>query len=226
MLGEGQMAKIKATTFLGDDPHFYLDQSDYSLGLHNTGKAVFVGENGRSVVFAGHDFTYKHGQAQGKVEDITIIDDKDHVQVTIAGHLDLSKISTALVTKGFYDAWLKISAGDDTLVGSRKGDNLFGGKGDDTFDGGDGDDFFSTDSGNDRFTGGGGSDHFLFFANHSHDVITDFDIHGKVHDVLSTGGNPFTMKQAGDDALIELSDGSTMRLLHVQASELTDVFVH
>jgi Ca2+-binding RTX toxin-like protein len=220
------MAKIKATAFLGDSPQFYLDQSDYSLGQHTAAKAVFIGENGRNIVFEGHDFTYKRGHASGTVEDITIIDSNDHVQVTIAGHLDLSKISTALVTQGFYDAWLKISAGDDEIIGSKRADNLFGGKGDDTFNGGDGDDFFSTDPGNDRFTGGGGSDHFLLNTNHSHDVITDFDIQGKVHDQLSTMGQPFTMKQARDDTIIELSDGSTMRLLHIQADELTDVFVH
>lgn len=84
------------------------------------------------------------------------------------------------------------------------------------------------------FVGGVGRDTFVFKENSGNDLIKNFVVAGDNHDVIDLTGLPIQsfidlrdlISQEGDDAIIDLSNGSSVTLLGVIASNLTvDNFV-
>jgi glucose/arabinose dehydrogenase len=119
--------------------------------------------------------------------------------------------------------------GDDELHGGIGKDRLYGGFGDDSLFGDNDADRLSGGIGDDVLEGGAGADRFIFKNGAGHDVITDFAVAGRDHDVLdlrSLGGiDSFRdlqrnhMSADGDDVVIEAGDVS-IRLEGISSSEL------
>lgn len=137
--------------------------------------------------------------------------------------------------------------GDDLLSGGGGSDTLFGGGGNDVLDGGADEDVLSGDAGNDVLSGGAGADTFVFRASFGTDIVTDFDIalpgiagsvgfdggagagtqavfeSGDVIDLSAQGIAGFgelSLRQSGDDAVIDLSNGSIV-LEGIDVADLT-----
>ncbi|MEO0999032.1 MAG: calcium-binding protein [Pseudomonadota bacterium] len=122
---------------------------------------------------------------------------------------------------------LVAGGGRDLLSGGAGNDDLFGGKGNDELDGGTGADWLIGGKGNDVLTGGAGHDRFIFTKGFGSDVITDFE-HGvdKIifEDELGLRGyrqvaNRF-MEEDGDDLVISLRGGDTLRIEDVSLGEI------
>lgn len=90
-------------------------------------------------------------------------------------------------------------------------------------------------SGNDYLTGGAGSDTFVFKAGDNGGAVLDFATSGTGHDMLDLEGiasvRSFAdvqahLTQIGNDAVIDLGGGDTVRLSGVHTSDLqADDFV-
>lgn len=100
----------------------------------------------------------------------------------------------------------------------------------DVWDGGEGDDILDAGRGDDDLTGGPGRDTFVFRANSDHDIIRDFE---KGQDTIQTIGLNVTAaslvagvtENADGNAVITLSDGNTITLVGVKATDVTaDMF--
>jgi Ca2+-binding RTX toxin-like protein len=137
-----------------------------------------------------------------------------------------------------------VLAGDSTIVGSGFADNLFGGDGNDTIEGGAGrdkiagqlgDDTLKGGAGGDWLIGGEGADSFVFEASSGKDVVADFDGTVDVLDLTATGFSG-TLEELLDgakagngshdgDLTLSLGDGSTIRLVDVDISELNETNV-
>ena len=110
-------------------------------------------------------------------------------------------------------------AGDDTIV-ALHGDNVLrGGRGNDVVTGGDGRDWISGDRGDDTLTGGRGADVFRFDPGAGDDLITDFSI-AEGDRVELPPGVPYTLRQQGADAVIELAGGGRLTLRGVRVADL------
>ena len=89
-----------------------------------------------------------------------------------------------------------------------------------------GDDSLNGEAGDDRMTGGGGSDFFFFMheGKGGKDIVTDFDakgggdnqdyVEGSIEDVLS-------IKQVGDDLVLNYGGGNTLTLLDIDKSDFS-----
>lgn len=137
-----------------------------------------------------------------------------------------------------------VLTGDSSVFGSGFADNLFGGDGSDTIEGGagrdrlsgqSGDDVLNGGTGGDWLIGGDGADHFVFEAGSGKDVVADFDAATDFLD-LTASGFTGTLQDLLDtakvghgahhgDLTLSLGDGTTIRLVDVDASELTDINV-
>lgn len=118
--------------------------------------------------------------------------------------------------------------GDDTLFGDREpdvfgdftgADTLRGGQGDDSISGENGADLIWGDRGNDTISGGAGADTFAIFAGGGIDKILDFNA-AQGDRVVVEFGSPYTVRQVGGDAVVDLGGGDQMILVGVNASSL------
>lgn len=110
------------------------------------------------------------------------------------------------------------NAGNNRIDGLAGNDTIDGGLGADTIIGGTGDDIL---------TGGGGADVFRFTPGGGRDIITDFG-EGPDRDTLDVSayfkaGMKATLADVGDDVVIRFSNGDTITLEGVHASNLTAV---
>jgi len=152
-----------------------------------------------------------------------------------------------------------MGAGQDSVSGGLGNDQLYGGDGDDTIEGGEGDDYLDGDNlgtpslegddhlsggdGNDRLRGGGGDDtmtggegddRFFFADGFGHDTITDFELGdgillSSVTGIDGPGDVTPLISQDGADALIVLDDDNSIRLIGIDADDLSVspvAFVH
>ncbi|MDB5554889.1 MAG: Alkaline metalloproteinase [Rhizobium sp.] len=111
---------------------------------------------------------------------------------------------------------LSAFGGDDTLRGGGGNDKLLGGIGLDLLNGG---------TGKDRLTGGADVDLFFFQRGYGRDVITDFDAKGGdgLQDFIQiVEGAKFDIERNGHDTVIDFGKGSTLTLLDVKASQVTE----
>ena len=120
--------------------------------------------------------------------------------------------------------------GEDSLYGEADSDPLAGGEGDDLLDASWGFDVLDGGAGDDQLTGGGNWDIFVFSDAGGNDTITDFDVANgfeRIDLTTLTGISSFSdldanhLTQSGSDALINDGDGTTIRLIGVNADDLT-----
>ncbi|THD79844.1 MAG: hypothetical protein E7812_08155 [Phenylobacterium sp.] len=117
------------------------------------------------------------------------------------------------------DNLLHGNLGNDTLQGGTGHDTMHGGQGDDVIVGGSGNTWISGDMGNDTLTGGQGADTFHTGAGMGHDVVTDFSA-AQGDRVQVDAGVSWTVSQSGANTLVTLSDGTSMTLDNVTATNL------
>lgn len=124
------------------------------------------------------------------------------------------------------------SKGNDSLVGTAGADSIDGEKGDDTLDGGAGNDTLDGGKGDDLIYGGDGADLFVVRSDRGADQIADFTsgedvirVHASSH---SSGISDFasllenTADDADGNAVIDLGGGSSITLVGVRSTELSE----
>jgi Ca2+-binding RTX toxin-like protein len=207
--------------------HYY-DESSLELRTERSGKAVYVDTDSHNrIVLEGSNFTYSGDMLTGgTITDITFKNGDGDVYASITNaDYDAEKLQNALVNKGF-DGMLNYAfRDDDVLIGSSARDWLWGGRGDDVLKGHGGRDLLDGDKGNDTLIGGGGSDLFVFHKNDGDDTIKDFDADGggRHQDYIGvTSMDSFSIHKSGSDTVIDFDDGSSVTLLDVQRSHVTD----
>ena len=179
---------------------------------------------GRDTVFGGHgDDTIDAGRDEdlvfGGLGDDSI-DGSDGNDVIYGGD------GNDDIDAGRDDDTVYGGAGDDTIFGDGGNDAIAGDDGNDTIDAGRGDDVIAGRAGDDRITTGSGNDSIIFGTGDGHDVVTDFDNVNDTIDLRFDGVTQFSdvqalMTQDGADTLISFSDGSTLRLENMDATNLT-----
>jgi len=114
--------------------------------------------------------------------------------------------------------------GTDLMVGDAGADTLFGGQDNDTLSGGDGDDSLLGNLGNDSLVGGAGADTFLAGNAAGDDTIGDFSVSDG--DRIKNFVDVATFTDTDQGAFITFTDGSTVTLIGVTTSQLSDsVFI-
>lgn len=118
-----------------------------------------------------------------------------------------------------------VTGGDynDKLTGNKAANVLIGGRGNDVLVSLEGNDVLVGGLGNNTLTGGQGNDTFIIEKKlNSQDVITDFSV--GTDRLVFTGFESFNLskQQQGNDTLISLGNGQTVRLNNVQANRLTN----
>jgi Ca2+-binding RTX toxin-like protein len=126
----------------------------------------------------------------------------------------------------------KLNAGD--AAGDRYSaiENLLGSKFNDKLTGNTVANFIDGGKGNDILTGGKGADHFIFGKSYGKDSISDFEASGSKHDVIdlsnAAGISSYIdlikhhMSDAGNHVLITATDGSTLKILNVEMTNLAE----
>lgn len=115
------------------------------------------------------------------------------------------------------------NTGDDTLSGGDGADVVRGGRDNDVVMGGAGNDFVSGDRGSDTLTGGTGADIFHTFAGAGLDRVTDFS--RAEGDRVFVIGTSYTVSQVGADTVLDLGSGTTMVLVGITQTTLTDGWI-
>lgn len=113
---------------------------------------------------------------------------------------------------------------NNRMTGNAGANQLDGAAGNDTIDGGAGADTLIGGTGSDRLTGGAGDDRFNFAPGSGKDIITDFGS-GPGKEMLDISafiraGLAPTVSQIGDSAVISFTNGDSITLMGIQASEL------
>lgn len=183
-------------------------------------------EDGSRVLFAGKKITADgDGFSGGTVEQITFTNSAGKAYATIVGEYKLSVLSDAFMSKGFEAILKKALKGQDTLIGSDKDDSLYGYSGRDILRGGKGEDWLGGGAGDDILIGGAGHDMYFLGWSDGHDTVRGFDAiggQGKQDHVMLPNGAKYTISANSDkDAVVTLSDGSSMTLLGVARKDVT-----
>jgi hypothetical protein len=179
---------------------------------------------GYKIVLFGSGFVLGDvGFTAGKIEKAVFFDSQGDAMVTMTGDFKAKRITEALQESGIDGMIEHMHAGDDTIDGSKAGDYLLGYAGRDRIDGGKGGDFIGGGAGRDVMSGGPGGDVFIFGLGDGNDVVLDFDADPAggqdrlwITDALTLG------KNADNDAVITLEDGSTLTLVGVRKGEIED----
>jgi Ca2+-binding RTX toxin-like protein len=110
--------------------------------------------------------------------------------------------------------------GTDILVGDAGSDTLFGGQDDDTLSGGTGADSLLGNRGDDSLVGGTGADTFRAGDNGGNDTIGDFN--PAEGDRINNFANVVEFVDTAAGAILTFADGSTLTLVGVSTSSLSD----
>lgn len=118
--------------------------------------------------------------------------------------------------------------GADRVSGGANNDTLFGGGGGDTILGGGGDDRIVAGQGRDNLFGGKGADRFVFNLRHGENIVADFnDADDDRIDLSAVAGiSGITdlrrehLSRDGSDAVIDLGDGTIVRIANVLPVQL------
>ena len=205
------MAKFKYNQNIEGDIGF---DGALDLQVKINGKAAFWTDDvtGAEIKVVGKNFDISEENedylGSGKINSVVVTDDDGKKVVTVTDlNIKATTVMAAFEEFGVSGLLYAITAGDDTVVGSKNGEYLVGGAGDDFM------------------TGGKGSDYFEFHAQTQmvinrgvvqpeHDVITDFDWKGQDADDLQYVGD-YKLKSIhhGEDTRITwLDDHSTLVL--------------
>lgn len=109
--------------------------------------------------------------------------------------------------------------GSDSMDGGAGADTLFGGQDDDTLIGGAGADLLIGNLGGDFLQGDGGGDRYVVSGA---DTISGFD--QSEGDLIESSAGRTGVVDGADGAVVSFGDGSSVTLLGVPASEVTDSF--
>ncbi len=114
--------------------------------------------------------------------------------------------------------------GNDELFGGDGNDTLFGGQDSDTLSGGAGNDHLYGNRGDDTLVGGSGSDTFVIQTNTvSAATVNDFTVG---EDFLQASASRISVTDNASGTLIEFANGSTVQLIGISSSQVTDsIFV-
>jgi Ca2+-binding RTX toxin-like protein len=223
------MVKATFTSLLDFETldHFY-DSSSLELRTERSGKAVYVDTDSHNrIVVEGTNLSYNNDVlVGGTITDVTFKDRDGDVYATIDNaHYDAGKFGSILENQSFEDVIKFAFHNDDVLIGSSARDMLWGGRGDDVLRGHGGRDELDGDKGNDHLIGGGGSDLFVFHKNDGDDKIVDFDADGggRHQDYIGVKSmDSFSVHRSGDNTVIDFDDGSSVTLLGVHKSHISD----
>lgn len=207
--------------------HYY-DESSLELTTERRGKAVYVDTSSHNkIVLEGTHFSYDGDRlVGGTIRSVTF---EDHVgdsyaELTNADYKAV-ELQNALSKKGFEGLLDHAFGDDDLLIGSSGRDWLWGGRGDDTIRGHPGNDVLDGDKGDDLLIGGGGSDLFVFNSHDGSDRIYKFDADGgaRHQDYIGVDSmKHLSIHKSGADTVIEFDDGSSVTLLGVLRSHISD----
>jgi VCBS repeat-containing protein len=157
--------------------------------LAGPGNDRVFGEKGDDEIFGGPGNDWLNG---GKGDDALFGEEGNdwlfggHGDDTLDGGPGRDKLSGG---KG--DDWLSGRECNDHLSGGHGDDHLYGGAGRDYLDGGKGRDFIDGGAGDDWLKGGKGADTFWFGPDFGNDVIADFRVRGRDHDVIAFDSDVF-----------------------------------
>ena len=127
--------------------------------------------------------------------------------------------------QGTMDVSLYGGVGNDILTGAGGYDDLEGGAGNDKLNGGAGGDYIWGESGNDTMAGGAGGDTFEFSVLETgHDRITDYDKTSDQLQFVDLTAADLAIVQIGSDALITVSGGAQVTVLHTLVADLHITF--
>lgn len=205
----------------GSDSLFGGGGDDTLIAAHDPASTVaefLRGEEGNDSIVGGHGFDDIHGN-QGAD---TALGGRGNDWVVGGQHNDL--------LSGGYDHDIVYgNMGNDTLYGDNEpglfgieltgADTIRGGQGDDSIEGNAGNDLIWGDRGNDTISGGAGADTFAIFSGGGIDRILDFNA-AQGDRVVVENGSPYTVRQVGGDAVVDLGGGDQMILVGVNASSL------
>ncbi|CAN7440233.1 hypothetical protein [Rhizobium sp. LjRoot254] len=228
------MAKIKHTDFLGDLGSLYWDYTpdDMHTLMDESGanKAVYFDtDGGEKIILKGEGFAYLDGKLlTGSVDTIIFKDENGNTTSRVSGADFKAKQLDNLLSEGSNLSQFleKVYGGKDNFTGSANDDFVWAGKGNDRLNGLAGNDSINGELGNDRMTGGAGRDYFFFLHDDKggQDVIKDFDAKGggDNQDYIATGyDDVLSIKQVGDDVVLNYGDGNTLTLLDTHKSDIT-----
>lgn len=110
------------------------------------------------------------------------------------------------------------------ILGSGDAETIQGSGGRDILRGFGGDDWLFGGPGKDVYTGGKGNDGFYVDGDEGRTVITDFDATGGDgrQDKLLVHEIDYEKRRAGDDTIVTLDENTSVRLLGVRPSQITD----
>ena len=233
------MAKIKYTDFLGDLGNLRFDYTPDQMHtlMDDSGAdtAVYLDEDGgEKIVLKGENFAYLDGDLlKGRVDRIIFRDNDGNTTATVSGADFKARQLDNLLTegsdlKGFLE---KVYGGRDKLAGTDNQDLAWAGGGNDLVKAFGGDDSLNGQAGNDVMVGGLGSDHFFFMHEGigGKDVIKDFDANGggDSQDYIAADFEAvLSIKQVGDDVVLDFGDGNTLTLLDTQKSNISEADFH
>lgn len=226
------MAKIKYTENLGDLGtlrfEYTPDEMNTDMDASGGEKAVYLdGNGGEKIILKGQNFAYLDGDLlKGRVDKIVFQDENGNTTATISGVDFKAKQLDNLLTEGFdlHNFLQKAMGGMDRFKGSENRDLAWAGDGNDKIKAFGGNDSVNGEGGDDIMTGGTGSDFFFFMHDDKggKDIVTDFDakgggdnqdyVEGSIDQVLS-------IKQVGDDLVLNYGGGNTLTLLDVDKSD-------
>jgi Ca2+-binding RTX toxin-like protein len=222
------MATITVTAaFAGKALNYLFDETTFRLRVSHGGEMILADGDGASVEIHGSGFKYSHGEAtDGIITSATIRDEDGNLLLRMRhGHVEASQVFAELDKAGIFALNWTFAAGDDHVIGSKKGDNLDGDYGDDVVNGKAGDDFLSGYHGNDVLIGGAGSDNFMFTNDFGVDTVRDFDDSGQDQDVIRLQFkrlyNHMDMHQDGADVVLDFGHGDELIIENAKAAHIT-----
>jgi Ca2+-binding RTX toxin-like protein len=238
-MGTTDMAKIKYTDSLGDlgTLRFQYTPDEMHTDMDASGgeKAVYIDDNGgEKIILKGENFAYLDGDLlKGSVDKIIFQDSEGHTTAMISGVDFKAKQLDNLLTEGFdlHNFLDKAMSGKDLFKGSGNQDLAWAGDGNDRIKAFGGNDSVNGEAGNDIMTGGSGSDHFFFLLDDEggKDVVTDFDAKGGGDNqdyIAAQFDDVLSIKQVGDDVVLNFGDGNTLTLLDTDKSNISEADFH
>lgn len=180
------MARFVIGTALGDFGSFVdvVNPNALSPVLQNATTDRYEDPEGDGFAAIGTGFTYAGlipvGGTMTGVDVFTAAGDPLLTITNLA--IPLAQFYQTFSLIGLEAAFLFLTSGDDTFIGSANNDYLLAGEGNDTIKGNGGMDFLVGFTGRDVLTGGAGPDHFVFNRGDGRDRITDFSDLGTASD--------------------------------------------
>ncbi|MGV3553512.1 hypothetical protein [Rhizobium sp.] len=200
--------KLYVSEYIGD-----FIEGNFNLTVKNNGKSgTWVNEDTDArIEVTGtnlEDATEGDRFASGKITGLKIYNGMDQLMLDVSSlKVNAAKLSSVFLDGGDFglqDALNFITAGNDTVIGTKNSDYLYSG------------------AGNDTLTGKGGSDTFVFQAYEMSEVekkkgeidtITDFGLKGKEKDYLEIEQDFTTQKiNKNHDVQLNFEDGSALIL--------------